>query len=163
MYKTKSLKEVKNDLITIFQTSNCSDLIRFYDYVADTNIYSKINKKVNENNYLDGKLRLAFEQIMEKAKPSLLFDLHNFIKNGKGNTRQFFEGIDREKAETLGKFGKAIKSILSKIENKGFELQVDVQPGDGLLTFEVEMTKDVTYMDFIELLYEEILNKEGCE
>jgi len=60
----------------------------------------------------------------------------------------------------MGKYGKAVKKILKKIEDKGFEIQVDAHPGEGGLHIELMSTPDSCYMDFIDFIYDEFLNKE---
>jgi len=155
----KSIHAIKEDLRSIFATASCHDLIKFYDYASGTRFHKKLSENI-DNNYLDNKLRIAFDQIIENTKPSLLYDLWNFAVNKKGNTRKFFEGVDRERAEQMGKYGKAVKKILKKIEDKGFEIQVDAHPGEGGLHIELMSTPDSCYMDFIDFIYDEFLNKE---
>jgi len=155
----KSIHAIKEDLRSIFATASCHDLIKFYDYASGTRFHKKLSENI-DNNYLDNKLRIAFDQIIENTKPSLLYDLWNFAVNKKGNTRKFFEGVDRERAEQMGKYGSAVKKILKKIEDKGFEVLVDAHPGEGGLHIELVSTPDSCYMDFIDFIYDEFLNKE---
>jgi len=80
MSTKKSIKEMKEDLRAIFGSSDSFELIRLYDYVSKTNFAknistSKASKRINENKYLDAKLRTAFEQLLEMAKPSQIIDL----------------------------------------------------------------------------------------
>jgi len=161
MSTKKTLKEIKEDLRVIFGSSNCFELIQFYDYVSKSDFSKKITEsKINKNNYLDNKIRVAFDQLLENSKPSYLIDLWNFVVNKKGNTQQFFEWVDRERAEKMGKFGTAMKSLLSKIESKGFEVNVDAQPGEGTLSIEFMTSQEACYMDFIDFLREEFFEKE---
>jgi len=70
----KSIHEIKEDLRSVFATASCRDLIKFYDYASGTRFHKKLSENI-DNNYLDNKLRIAFDQIIENTKPSLLYDL----------------------------------------------------------------------------------------
>jgi len=52
-----------------------------------------------------------------------------------------------------------MKSLLTKIETKGFEINVDAQPSEGTLSLEFITSTDACYMDFIDFLREEFLDK----
>lgn len=153
-----TLKEIKSELKNEFSYINNYDLIRLYDYVYKTNFSQKINEtSVNRNDQLESRLRMFVNIILEKAEPSDLFDIYNFWKFNKENTKTLFESLDTLLVEQSATFSKASSEIIKKIGNK-FDIVANVDPQNRIVS--IEMIESGNFTEIVEYIYDEFLDKE---
>lgn len=155
-----TIKEIREELSREFSYISNYDMLRLFDYVFKQKFSLKLNeKRVNENEELDSKLRMFVRQIVEKATDSDLADIYMFWKCGKKNTKSLFEALDKEKLEQDTKFESAVKTIIDKVDGKASHVTYNIDDSQRILTIELH-EEGGSFMDTVEFLYDEFLDKE---
>jgi hypothetical protein len=151
---TKSLSEIKDELVNNISLATTNDLVNYYDIISGSNFSEKIQSRfVNENKYLDKKIRMAIFQLIRECSKDQIEILYEVVLGEDVETVR-----TPEKKSYQPKIDAIIKEIDKEYNLNDYEYNISV----GILSLDIAETPEHPWMDIMDFIYERFIDAEDA-
>jgi hypothetical protein len=148
----RTLSEIKEELRNNLSLASTNDLVKYYDIISGASFSTKIKSHlVNENKYLDKKLRQTLFSLIKECNTDQAKVLYKAILN---------EDIYDVKAENKNsrKFQTKLDTLTTNIDKEYNLVDFDFDNSRYILTLDIAETPDHPWMDIMEYIYDNFID-----
>jgi hypothetical protein len=148
----KNLLEIKEELKNNLSLASTSNLVKYYDIISGTKFSQKIKARfVNENTYLDKKIRLALFQLINECNRVQTALLYKVMLN---------EEIEIELGKNKKTFQTKLETLVNGIDKDYNLIDYDFNMNNYMVTLDIAETAEHPWMDIMEYIYDNFIDAE---